>query len=171
MFIVPKTNYSDEELRLRKKFSKVKSSIKYRTTNRNCPRYPQYGGRGIYLCEEWDKSLDAFIMDCKTLENYDEDLFLSGKLALDKDIKGYGKVYDKHNCMWTTLEENNKVKPSQQKPFTVYNTETNKYLGVFENQSDVAGMLGVYPATISSALRLRGYYKHYLIQWITTKED
>jgi len=145
--------------------SKIKSGILYRTTNTNCPRYPLYGGSGVKLCAEWE-NFEVFVNDLKNLKGYNEDEFLDGKLALDKDIKGDSKLYSRETCSWCTLEDNNRVKPNQQKYFTVYDTKTRKYLGVFRNQSEVARILDVYPATISSALRLRGYYKQYLLKWI-----
>lgn len=162
-----KTNYSKEELKFRHKFSKIKSGILYRTTNPNCPRYKDYGGKGIHLCKDWH-NLDKFIADGVMLKGFDRELFMQGKIALDKDIftKGLSKEYNKNNCQWVSLSDNNKVKPNQQKPFKVFDSSANRDMGIFYNQSEVSRLLKTYPASISNALRKTGHYKNYWIFWI-----
>ncbi len=34
-----------------------------RCENQRCERYPQYGGRGIRVCEKWRRSFPAFLSD------------------------------------------------------------------------------------------------------------
>ena len=153
------------EIAVRKKFSKIKDDIVYRTTNKNCPRYRQYGGRGVKLSPEWN-DLDTFISEATKLPGFSMEKLLKGDLALDKDYLGDGLVYNKNSCKWVTLENNNQKKPNQQHDFTVFDTINKCYLGVFYNQSEVARLLGTYQACISNALRNTGVYKQYLIKWV-----
>ena len=59
------------------------------------------------VCSNWLK-LSGFVKDFSKIDGYDRELFLSGKLCLDKDIKsnGQNKEYSLENCMWTSKEEN-----------------------------------------------------------------
>ena len=82
-------------------YSSWKTMIR-RCTNVNNPRYRDYGGRGITVCDRWRNSFLAFYEDMgdrpegMTLEREDND-----------------KGYCKDNCKWATLSEQqwNKRKP------------------------------------------------------------
>ena len=70
--------------------------IKYRC---NCPtatNYKYYGGRGIKVCDEWNKS---FVPFCKwALENgYREDLTID-RINTDGN-------YEPSNCRWATVKQ------------------------------------------------------------------
>lgn len=157
---------NDEHIKvLRKKMSKVKNSLTYRIYNKRCPSYKYYGGDGVKMDERWNNDLDAFIEDVTSIPGYDEELFLSGKLALDKDYLGNSKKYDKDSCSWVSREDNNKNKPHQQKEFMVIDCATDTIIGIFLNQSEVARLLNTYQANISHALLKTGYYKRYIIRY------
>lgn len=54
----PESKYkTPEEKALSNKFS----SVKNRCYNKNASDYPHYGGKGIYICDEWLNDRDAFI--------------------------------------------------------------------------------------------------------------
>jgi len=64
----------------------------------NHPRYKDYGGRGIVVCEEWKNDREAFI----------EWAFLSGyKYNLTLDRENNDKGYSPENCRWVTQKEQN----------------------------------------------------------------
>lgn len=61
------------------------------------------------VCSDWLK-LSGFVKDFSKIDGYDRELFLSGKLCLDKDIKsnGQNKEYSLENCMLVSIGENSK---------------------------------------------------------------
>lgn len=69
-------------------------SMKQRCTNPNAPGYPNWGGRGITVCDSWLHSFDTFLADMgprpkgTTLGRLDND-----------------KGYSPENCAWVTPRE------------------------------------------------------------------
>ena len=72
--------------------------MKQRCTNANQPDYPNWGGRGIRVCEEWMNSFESF-RDWALRSGYDP------KLSIDRiDVNGN---YEPSNCRWITMKEQN----------------------------------------------------------------
>ena len=65
--------------------------------------------KGCIVCKRW-LLLSNFVEDFSKIDGYDEKLFLSGKLCLDKDIKSNGKKkeYSLKNCMLVSKSENSR---------------------------------------------------------------
>ena len=70
------------------------SAMKYRCYNKNNGSYPNYGGRGITVCDRWLKSYDAFAEDMGERP-------LGGTLDRIDNDKGYSP----DNCKWSTRDE------------------------------------------------------------------
>lgn len=71
-------------------------SMKKRCYNSNCPRYKDYGGRGILVCEEWLKGFDYFA-DWAYKNGYEDNL------TLDRVNNDLG--YSPENCRWVTNKQ------------------------------------------------------------------
>ncbi len=81
-------------------------NIIHRCYSKDNESYKWYGGKGVTVSEEW-KCFDNFREDIKSLKGYDEKLFYSNKIELDKDgLSGEVKVYSKETCQWISKEKN-----------------------------------------------------------------
>ena len=86
--------------------------IKWRCLNKNCPRYKNYGGRRIKMCNDWLESFGNFYKDMgKRPEN---------KSSIDRIDNNKG--YYKENCHWATRTEQARNKRNNK--MLIYKGET-----------------------------------------------
>lgn len=77
------------------RLSNIYRQMKQRCYNKNNPKYKNYGGRGIVVCDEWLKPI-KFIEWAK-ISGYNDDL------TIDRiDVNGN---YEPSNCRWVTKSE------------------------------------------------------------------
>jgi hypothetical protein len=74
------------------------SQMKNRCTNPSAPKYKNYGGRGITICERWLESFDNFLADMGPRP--------SPVHSLDRRKNHLG--YAPGNCRWATSTEQNR---------------------------------------------------------------
>lgn len=74
----------------------VWGQMKYRCTKSNHPNYPDYGGRGIYVCALWLADYRNFATWARA-NGYREGLYL--------DRKDNDGPYSPDNCQWATSKE------------------------------------------------------------------
>lgn len=101
----------------------------------NVRDFPNYGGRGIVICDEW-----------MSFDNFKKDMYDSWQSGLTLDRSDVNGNYCKENCRWATRKRQNN------------NTRANKYLtyeGVTRTLSEWASFLGIKRSTLS--MRLHTY--------------
>lgn len=72
-------------------------SMKQRCLNKKSKDYPQYGGKGIKICQGWIDSFEQFLSDMGTRPE---------GTSIDR-INGSGN-YEPGNCRWATYSEQNR---------------------------------------------------------------
>lgn len=120
--------------------------IKQRCTNPNVERYPNYGGRGIAMYEEWANDFQAFY-DWALANGYQDDLQID---RIDNDGD-----YEPSNCRWVTLKENANNRRSS--VFITYQGET-------KTASQWAEETGIKIGTL-----LKRYHAGWSVQDVLTK--
>lgn len=75
----------------------VWSTMRSRCSNPNHIGYPNYGGRGVTVCDRWNESFEAFL----------EDMWATWKKGLCIDRIDNDQGYSPNNCRWTTRLVNN----------------------------------------------------------------
>ena len=115
--------------------------MRRRCCDKSRKAYENYGGRGITVCEEWNKSFVAFM--CWAMENG-----YSNKLSIDRiDVNG---SYEPANCRWATAKQQAR------------NKRNTRHLKVFGETLSVAEAVekygnGIRMDTVLKRIDLHGY--------------
>ena len=124
--------------------------IKNRCYNPNHPRYEQYGGNGVHMCDLW-LTLDGFLSEIDLVEGFDLEKLIKGEICLDKDSVEFGnKEYCLKKCKFISKKENNKYKPNQQKWVIGISPDGKEF--EFFNQSEFARQHNLRQSSIGDCL-------------------
>ena len=110
-------------------------NMKQRCSNPKASHYEYYGGKGVSVCEEWEKSFSAF-RDWALAHGYEDGLTID-RIESDKD-------YCPENCRWVTHLKQ------------MSNTSRNvmlTYQGETHSLSEWSRIVGVPYGTLKSRLR------------------
>ena len=88
----------------------------HRCYNAKSDSYYKYGALCVRVCDRWH-CFKNFVEDLPKIDGYDRELFLSGKIQLDKDLKcnEFPKEYNIYNCTFLTQNENLEISKFQKK--------------------------------------------------------
>lgn len=118
---------------------RIWKNMKTRCYNKNFHRYSDYGGRGIFICNEWKDDFSVFAK--WAMENgYVEDLSIE---RLDNN-----GPYSPNNCKWATAYEQTR------------NTRSNNHIthnGKTKILSDWAKDLGLQQSVVGQRMRNYGW--------------
>lgn len=123
--------------------------IKERLYNPNNKAFKHYGGKGIYMCEEWKKDASVFIK--WALDNGWQKGLHVDKDKIPKELGIDAKVYSPETCSILTPEENNR--------YVSYNVYI-EYNGKSKTVMDWANEYKIDYATLHHRLFDYGYTIH-----------
>lgn len=115
--------------------------MRQRCLDQNCVSFPDYGGRGIKICERWN-----------SYELFKEDMEVGFSPELSLDRIDNEKGYYKENCRWADdVTQNNNTR---QNNFIEFN-------GLSKTIPQWARMLGINKNTLKK--------RHYTLKWSVEK--
>lgn len=102
--------YSDSDSRPHSKYNKLYNAWKHmraRCNNKKGKEYPNWGGRGIKVCKEWDESYEEF-KQWSLKNGFDCN---ANVRSMTIDRINVNKNYEPSNCRWVdmTIQANNKT--------------------------------------------------------------
>lgn len=136
------------------KLRSVYKDMKYRTTNPKSKAYPMYGGKGVYVSDEW-KTLQDFLDTADQITGWDTEKFLNGELELDKDLKGIvdeegHKFYSINSTTWTDRVTNAKATYKDLGELWAISPEGERF--TFRNRTEFAEKHGLEPTSVMAVL-------------------
>lgn len=127
--------------------------------------YNAYGALGVTVCDRW-LCFEYFLNDLPQINGYDYELMQSGKLHLDKDIIGSGKVYSPETCILVSPKENVKEMNlrTKQKQFRAIKDNVELF---YDNQTEFAKIIGAEQSEVSRCLNgIKNSVKGYKLEYI-----
>lgn len=125
------------------------SGMRGRCYNTKGKRYPEWGGRGIKICDDWYKDFKSFY-DWAINNGYKKGL------SLDRYPNNNGN-YEPTNCRWATCAQQ-----SQNRRTTKITAQRAKhirilYKGGLKTQKQIAGLYGIGDHVVSKVITNRSW--------------
>jgi len=122
------------------------SSMRTRVTNPRSPDWPDYGGRGIKCCPEWDTFAGFMAWD----------KFQDWKQGCSLDRINVNGDYEPSNCRWATdCEQGQNRRENKLTPGDVRAIRMLCWSGLY--QKDVAKIFGVEQTMVSHVMRFKAW--------------
>lgn len=118
---------------------RIWSAMKRRCYNQNTPAYPDYGGRGIVICDAWKNSYESF-------RDWSLDNGYSSSLTIDR-IDNNGN-YEPGNCRWVGSD----AQANNRRSNCLYT-----YKGETHNISEWASIYNIPYKTLHNRLKTAGW--------------
>lgn len=121
------------------------NGMRHRCNNKNNPRYQDWGGRGINICNEWQHDFEKFVL-WAIKNGYDDTLSI--------DRKNNDRGYSPDNCRWVTMHE-------QISNRRIMKNNTSGFVGVFPQRGKYQAQIrinrkcyyiGVFDTAIEAAI-------------------
>ena len=137
------------------RLNRIWSNIKSRTLNIKTKQFPDYGGRGINICDEWKNDFMSFY-------NWALSNGYSDKLSIDR-IDNDGN-YEPNNCRWTTKTiqgRNQRIRKANSSGYkgVSYHKKNNKYMSCITVDKNRV-YLGSFLTPLEGAIA----YNNYIIE-------
>lgn len=151
-----------------KRIYNIWKGMRRRCNNPKYPKYKFYGGKGVRVCDEWNKPYGGFekFYEWAISNGYDDDLTID-RIESDKD-------YCPENCRWISFMDNieravnNPHKPDYQ--YFAYNKKE-KVVIIFYKTRDFQKYNNIDGRRISDAINnTNGYYKDWIFSRIPYNE-
>lgn len=112
--------------------------------------YSSYGGKGVKVSDSW-LCFSNYFEEIKKIKGFDLELYINGKIQLDKDIKKENnKMYSFENCIFVETKTNKSFQPSKRKKFAAVNPDGEIF--IYSNQSECAKINNLTARTIGKVL-------------------
>jgi hypothetical protein len=123
------------------RFFNIWCQMRNRTSKKTNPRYADYGGRGINVCERW---LDYDNFKADMYESYGAHMKMYGEKNTTIDRIDNDSNYEPGNCRWSTYAEQNRNRR---------NIRRLEYNGQLYCLTDLARKCCISRGTLTSRLR------------------
>ncbi len=98
-------------------------NMRHRCNNKNAHNYNRYGGKGIYVCDEWQNSYLLFKKWFLANGGHRGLIVDKDKICIEKNISPH--YYSPETCTLLTLQENNKYRKNVGRPKTAIKRKQN----------------------------------------------
>ena len=116
--------------------------------------YRSYGAKGVTVCDRW-LCFSNFVEDVPEIDGYNKELFDSGVLFLDKDIKQpniSNKLYSKDTCTFVDFETNNLHRDNEHRKIEFFGLSPDNELITIKGLKEFSRQKGIHRTRVAACL-------------------